>query len=177
MFSELQNSLVAEALRGSTWVYPLVNAAHILGFALLLGAIVPLDLRRLGFWRSVPAATLSRVLTPVAMAGLLIAVSAGSLLFIARAVEYAASGLFQAKMRMRRKILQAFGSTKPLPQLWTQGMCQKCGEHLEQGYLTNAGYMASPMEYRKSRLRQVIAQRQRRSRIMVFTGWLIQFAA
>ncbi|MGH8504092.1 MAG: hypothetical protein ACREVE_16860 [Gammaproteobacteria bacterium] len=98
MFAELQNSLIAEALRGSTWVYPLVNAAHILGFALLVGAIVPLDLRRLGLWRSVPLATLSRVLTPVAVVGLLIAASAGSLLFITRAVEYAASGLFQAKM-------------------------------------------------------------------------------
>jgi len=94
----LQNSLVAEALRGSTWVYPLVNAAHILGFALLVGAIVPLDLRRLGVWWSVPAATLSRVLTPVAVTGLLIAVTAGGFLFIARAVEYAASGLFQTKM-------------------------------------------------------------------------------
>ncbi|MBA2492220.1 MAG: hypothetical protein H0V34_11155 [Gammaproteobacteria bacterium] len=98
MLAELQNSLVAESLRGSTWVYPLVNAAHILGFALLVGAIVPLDLRRLGLWRSVPVATLSRVLTPIAGAGLVIAVTAGVLLFITRAVEYAASGLFQAKI-------------------------------------------------------------------------------
>lgn len=98
LFTELEGSGFAAALRGSMWAYPLVNVAHILGIALLFGAIVPLDLRLLGLWRGVPVSALSRVLTPVAMSGLLIAVPAGALLFSTRAGEYADSALFQAKM-------------------------------------------------------------------------------
>jgi hypothetical protein len=89
---------VAGALRGSVWAYPLVNAAHILGVALLVGAVLPLDLRLLGAWRSVPLAPLWQVLTRTAGAGLGLAVVCGILLFITRATEYAASGLFISKM-------------------------------------------------------------------------------
>lgn len=94
----LEATLVARALRASVWVYPLVNAAHVLGVALLLGAIIPLDLRLLGVWRAVPLAPLWQVLTRSAAVGLALAVVFGTLLFVARATEYAASGLFVAKM-------------------------------------------------------------------------------
>ena len=90
----LEATAVAGALRGSVWAYPLVNAVHILGVALLVGAMLPLDLRLLGAWRSVPLAPLWRVLTRTASAGLGLAMVCGTLLFITRATEYAASGLF-----------------------------------------------------------------------------------
>lgn len=94
----LEGTGLAQALRHSVWVYPLVNAAHLLGVALLLGAIVPLDLRLLGAWPSVPVSPLWRVLTQTATVGLLLAVTFGALLFITRASEYVASGLFLTKM-------------------------------------------------------------------------------
>jgi hypothetical protein len=94
----LEATAVAGALRGSVWVYPLVNAVHILGVALLVGAMLPLDLRLLGAWRSVPLAPLWRVLTRTAGAGLGLAMICGTLLFITRATEYAASSLFISKM-------------------------------------------------------------------------------
>jgi hypothetical protein len=94
----LEATALAGALRGSVWAYPLVNAGHILGVALLVGAMLPLDLRLLGAWRSVPLAPLWRVLTRTAGAGLGLAIVFGSLLFITRATEYAASGLFLSKM-------------------------------------------------------------------------------
>jgi hypothetical protein len=96
----LEATGLAGALRGSVWAYPLVNALHILGVALLVGAILPLDLRLLGAWRSVPLAPLWRVLTRTAGAGLGLAMACGTLLFITRASEYAASGLFISKMVM-----------------------------------------------------------------------------
>ena len=89
---------LARELRDSVWAYPLVNAGHIFGVALLVGSIVPLDLRLLGFWRSLPLVPLWRVLTRTAATGLLIAVACGALLFITRATEYAASSLFISKM-------------------------------------------------------------------------------
>ncbi|MFW5635402.1 MAG: hypothetical protein ACOC23_09115 [Thermodesulfobacteriota bacterium] len=94
----LEASAAAVMLRNSVWAYPLVNAGHILGVALLIGAIIPLDLRLLGLWRSVPVAPLRQVLRPTAAVGLGMAVFFGSLLFITRATEYAASPLFISKM-------------------------------------------------------------------------------
>jgi hypothetical protein len=94
----LEATALAEALRGSVWAYPLVNAAHLLGVALLVGAMIPLDLRLLGAWQSVPLAPLWRVLTRTAGVGLGLAIIFGTLLFITRATTYAASGLFLTKM-------------------------------------------------------------------------------
>jgi hypothetical protein len=91
---------VAAALRDGRWSYAAVNAGHIAGVALLFGAIVPLDLRLIGLWRSIPIRTLARVLVPVAVAGLLLAVSAGFLLFSIRAVQYAGTTVFQIKLAL-----------------------------------------------------------------------------
>jgi hypothetical protein len=94
----LQGSALPTALRLSHYGYPLVNAGHIIGIALLFGGIVPLDLRLLGFWPSVPAAALARILLPLAIAGLTLAVATGSLLFSVHAVRYAGLAVFQLKM-------------------------------------------------------------------------------
>lgn len=96
----VEGSGLAAYLRGSTWVYPLINAAHIAGIALLFGAIASFDLRLMGAWRLVPLHALRRVLVPVAATGLAVAAIAGGLLFIAAATEYAASPFFLVKMLM-----------------------------------------------------------------------------
>jgi hypothetical protein len=92
-----QLSFVAE-LRNSRWTYATVNASHIVGIALLFGAIVPLDLRLMGCWRSVPIHTIARILVPVAAGGLVLAIAAGLLLFATRATEYALLTLFWVKL-------------------------------------------------------------------------------
>ena len=99
MLGAIETAWPIVALKDSYLAYPLVNTAHIIGIALLFGAIVPLDLRLIG-WRSrsEPVDRLSRILLPVAIAGLLVAVPAGLLLFATDARAYAAAPLFQAKM-------------------------------------------------------------------------------
>lgn len=94
----LESLPIAGALRKSVWAYPLINAGHILGVALLVGGIVPLDLRLLGVWPSVRLASLWRVLGCTAGIGLGLAVICGGLLFITRATAYADSLLFAIKM-------------------------------------------------------------------------------
>lgn len=94
----LEASSLAVALRGSVWVYPIVNAAHILGIALLVGSILPLDLRLLGWWPKTSLAVLWQVLTRTAAVGLGLATVSGMLLFSTRATAYSASGLFVTKM-------------------------------------------------------------------------------
>ena len=99
MFAALEQAAPIAALRESTYAFPLVNAAHIIGIALLFGSIVALDLRLLGWRRDAgPAGVFTRLLVPVAIGGLLIAIPAGLLMFATDARAYAASPLFQAKM-------------------------------------------------------------------------------
>jgi len=100
LLAALDGSTLAVALRQSFWIYPLVNAAHILGVALLVGAIVPMDLRLLGAWPGVPVATLGSVLLPVAIIGLMLAVLTGVLLFVVQPIEYLAQPLFWAKISL-----------------------------------------------------------------------------
>ncbi len=88
----LEATAVAQYLKVSRWVYPLVNAGHILGIALLVGAAVPMDLRLLRGDAS--AAWLRRY----AAAGLALAAVCGLLLFVTQATDYAASPWFRVKM-------------------------------------------------------------------------------
>ena len=96
----LVGSAPAQWLRFSRWGYAAVNTTHVFGIALLVGAILPLDLRLLGLWRSVALEPLARVLVPVAATGLLLAMTTGAFLFITRASEYAALDLFLAKLAL-----------------------------------------------------------------------------
>jgi hypothetical protein len=94
----IQASALSQALRASVWVYPLINTGHVLGIALLFGAIVPLDLRLLGLWRSAPLDQLTRVLVPVSVVGLVLAIATGLLLFATRPRDYVDEPLFLIKM-------------------------------------------------------------------------------
>lgn len=94
----LQASAGSEALRASVWLYPLVNTLHLVGLALLFGAIAPLDLRLLGAFRRVPLAPLAATLVPVATAGLPLALVSGALMFVTRPLDYLAEPLFGLKL-------------------------------------------------------------------------------
>ncbi|PPI83164.1 hypothetical protein KEHDKFFH_15425 [Marinobacter maroccanus] len=96
----VENLAFVSALRNSTYMYPLVNAGHILGVALLVGGIVPLDLRLLGLWRKYPVMVFVDVLRITAAIGLALAVVCGALLFATAAADYARSSLFQAKIAL-----------------------------------------------------------------------------
>jgi hypothetical protein len=109
LLAAIQASDLATALRFSRWGYAAVNTAHVLGIALLVGAVVPLDLRLLGVWPRVERRMLVSVLTPVAALGLALAIGAGALLFSIRAVEYASLGLVRLKL-----LLILLGATSAL---------------------------------------------------------------
>lgn len=94
----IEGAAPAVALRQSTWGYPLVNAGHILGVALLVGSIVPLDLRLLGAWRTYPLIPFLHVLRLTAAVGLGLAIICGLLLFATAAADYVRSPWFQFKM-------------------------------------------------------------------------------
>lgn len=87
-------------LRRGRWSYAAVSAAHLAGIALLVGSAAVLNLRLLGVWASIPLAHLTRPLVPMAATGLLLAATAGFMLFIVRAPEYAAMPLFAVKLAL-----------------------------------------------------------------------------
>ncbi|WP_163558943.1 hypothetical protein [Halomonas sp. NO4] len=90
----------AEWMRLSRWGYAAVNTLHVLGIALLVGAITALDLRLLGWRRRLPLVPLARLLQPVAIGGLCLALGAGLLLFLADPSGYAAMPLFWLKLSL-----------------------------------------------------------------------------
>lgn len=88
----------AALLRRSATLYLLVNAAHILGIGLLVGAILPLDLRLMGVLRQGSIAVLAPFLVRVAATGLAIAALAGFTLFSVKPTEYAGNPAFLTKI-------------------------------------------------------------------------------
>ncbi len=95
----------AVLLKQSGTAYLFVNASHILGIALLIGAILPLDLRLLGFFRSVPVAALAPVLSRMVGIGLGLALVTGAWLFTARPLEYASNAAFLWKLGLLALVL------------------------------------------------------------------------
>jgi hypothetical protein len=89
----IETSTLAEALRRSRWIYPLVNSGHILGLALLIGAVVPMDWAVLRN-HSMPA------LRPFAILGLVLAASCGLLLFAVQATDYVVNTWFRIKFAL-----------------------------------------------------------------------------
>ncbi|WVT74148.1 DUF2214 domain-containing protein [Sinorhizobium chiapasense] len=89
---------VGAALRRSALLYLLVNAAHILAIGLLIGAILPLDLRLLGLVGEAPVAVLGPFLARAAVIGLALAVVTGLCLFSVRPSAYLANPAFLTKL-------------------------------------------------------------------------------
>ena len=89
----LQGSVLGEAVRGTPFLYPVLESSHILGIALLIGPAFAFDLRLLGVGRHlVPVPTAARYLLPLSHVGLAVAFATGVALLSAQAVVVAASG-------------------------------------------------------------------------------------
>lgn len=90
----LEASGLGRAMRQSLFLYPTVEVLHILGFALLVGAIVTYDLRLVAGREPPPLAQ------RVAAAGLALAAPAGLLLFVTEATAYVHNPVFLAKLAL-----------------------------------------------------------------------------
>jgi hypothetical protein len=90
----------AVLLQESGTAYLFVNAAHIIGIALLVGAILPLDLRLIGFFRTVPVTVIGPFLSRVAAVGVAWAMLTGLWLFSVKPAEYLANTAFLCKMAL-----------------------------------------------------------------------------
>ncbi|WP_018239077.1 DUF6644 family protein [Ensifer sp. BR816] len=90
----------ALAIRRSATLYIFVNAAHILSFGILIGAILPLDLRLIGFFRKVPVAVVGPYLSHAAAVGVALTIVTGFGLFSVNPLEYAENPAFLTKVTL-----------------------------------------------------------------------------
>ncbi|WOH47152.1 hypothetical protein [Bradyrhizobium sp. sBnM-33] len=98
IFLGLQESALGHAMRSSPALYPAVEILHIIGFVILVGSILALDLRLLGLGRTIAIQPMAQLLLPVSCAGFVLAISMGFLLFSADASHVVKNPAFQAKL-------------------------------------------------------------------------------
>lgn len=94
----LSDSSLALAMRSELWLYPLVEVVHIIGFSILVGAVVMFDLRLLGLSKGIAVTALARHLLPWAVAALLLIVPAGLMMFSAHPHDFAGNNVFILKL-------------------------------------------------------------------------------
>ena len=84
-----EGSALAVFLRElGVWTYGLLNLGHILGISVLFGAVLVLDLRLLGLWRSIPVVNLVRPTVPLAAGGFVFAATSGIMMLSFNTTEY-----------------------------------------------------------------------------------------
>jgi hypothetical protein len=98
IFLALQESALGHLMRSSPMLYPAAEILHILGFIVLVGSILALDLRLLGLGRGIAIQPMAQLLLPLSRAGFLLAICMGFLLFSADAAHVVRNPAFQAKL-------------------------------------------------------------------------------
>lgn len=88
------------ALGAHPWAYPMLEVAHLVGVALLLGNLVLLELRVFGWGRDLPVEPLARLSLGLAMTGFGLAAVSGLLMFGTQPGELLANRVFTAKMAL-----------------------------------------------------------------------------
>jgi len=101
LLETLQASSWAVFIHKNAWAFTTAEVVHVFAVSLVLGTIAIVDLRLLGFASTErPFAELSRQVLPFTWAAFVLAVIAGSLLFISRATEYFVNPVFWIKMAL-----------------------------------------------------------------------------
>lgn len=86
-------------VRDSVWLFPVIEATHLLGLSLLGGALLVVDLRLLGLGlTSTPTAVLARAVRPWLVAAVVLMAATGVLLFLSESVKCYYSQAFWLKI-------------------------------------------------------------------------------
>lgn len=95
----LEQTSVGTAIRDSLWLFPIIETVHIFGIILLVGATSILDLRLMGLtFRDESVSKIAGRFIPWALAGFIIQVTTGLLLFSSEATKMYDNLGFQIKM-------------------------------------------------------------------------------
>jgi hypothetical protein len=87
-FQWCENSGVGETIRSSSWLFPVIESFHLLGLAVIGGAVLVVDLRLLGFGlRRQPVAQLASDAQRWPLGSLIVMLVTGTLLFTSEAIK------------------------------------------------------------------------------------------
>ena len=99
VFTWLENTGIGTAIRASPWLFPVVEALHLVGLASIGGAVLVVDLRLLGLGlNEQPVARIARAAQPWMTGSLVVMLVTGFLLFLSEAVKCYNSFAFWVKM-------------------------------------------------------------------------------
>ena len=98
-FQWCEQSHIGDVIRRSPWLFPAIEAIHLLGLGFIGGAVLVVDLRLMGFGlRRQSAAQLSRDAQPWLIGSLMVMIITGGLLFTSEAIKCYYHGAFWFKM-------------------------------------------------------------------------------
>ena len=98
-FQWCYDTAVGEAIRNSTWLFPVIEAFHLVGLGITAGAVLMVDLRLLGVGLSrQPIAQLSADAEPWLLGSLTLMFASGIPLFLSEAIKCYHSFPFWVKM-------------------------------------------------------------------------------
>jgi hypothetical protein len=120
-FQWCESSALGEAVRTSLWLFPAIEAVHLLGLCLLGGSLLVLDLRMLGWGlRLQPIATLARDTRPWLLASVVVMIATGIPLFLSEAIKCYYNQAFWVKI-----------TTLPIALLFTFTLRQRVAQDVE----------------------------------------------
>jgi len=129
-FHWCEQSGIGNTIRQSSWLFPLIEAIHLLGLGLIGGAVLVVDLRLLGLGlRRQSTAQLARDAQPWLIGSLLLMMTTGGLLFLSESIKLYYHEAFWFKMAslilaivftftIQRKVILA-GETRLRP-VWSK---------------------------------------------------------
>src|SRR5262245_28472928 len=90
---------IGEYIRNSSWLFPVIEAVHLLGFGLTLGSVLIVELRLLGMGLSrQPVSQLAGNAQPWFLGGLILMIASGTPLFLSESIKAYYSFAFWVKM-------------------------------------------------------------------------------
>ena len=98
-FQWCYGTAIGEGIRNSTWLFPVIEAFHLLGLGLVAGSVLLVDLRLLGVGLSKqPAAQLWASARPWLIGGVTLMFASGTPLFLSESIKCLYSFAFWVKM-------------------------------------------------------------------------------
>ena len=129
-FQWCEQSGIGDTIRQSSWLFPVIEAIHLLGLGVIGGAVLVVDLRLLGLGlRRQSTAELARDAQPWLIGSLLLMMTTGGLLFLSESIKLYYHDAFWFKMAslflaivftftIQRKVILA-GETRMRP-VWSK---------------------------------------------------------
>jgi len=98
-FEAFEAGPIGDAIRSSTWLFPFIEAFHLVGLAVIGGAVLLVDFRLLGLGlKRQPVSELARDAQPYLIGGLLFMIASGIPQFLAESIKCYYSFAFWTKM-------------------------------------------------------------------------------